>query len=321
MEISRRTFCAAGAASLFLPYCSVSKTKSNEIALPKIVALGIIQDGGLPQIGCDCERCTAARKDLSSPKYVSSLGIVTSAKKTYVIDATPDFKHQADILSRSAQRIGKNSRNPVDGVFLTHAHMGHYTGLMQLGFEAVSSDNIPVYCTQDMAHFIENNAPWDLLLRKNNIVLRPLMDGISINLDREIDVRPVWVPHRQEYTDTVGFIISGSTNRVLYIPDIDRWEDWEHKIEEVLQEVTIAILDGSFYSGDELPGRDMTQIPHPTISTTMERLKGKFDPAVTKVYFTHFNHTNPVLNRDSAVRDTIRENGFYVLEQNQEISL
>jgi pyrroloquinoline quinone biosynthesis protein B len=84
-----------------------------------------------------------------------------------------------------------------------------------------------------------------------------------------IQVTAVLVPHRDEFTDTVGYVIARQGRRgVLFIPDIDQWGKWWASIRELVDTVDLALLDGTFASADELPGRSIDDIPHPLIPAT-----------------------------------------------------
>ncbi len=318
MSFTRRSFLKLSALSI--PAVSMGAWPETQDAPVKIKVLGIMQDGGLPQLGDNCERCKLAREDSRYVRYVTCLGIVTPDNKTFLLDATPDIKNQIEMLNKGISRLEKNPKKPVDGIFLTHAHMGHYTGLMHLGFESISSDMVPVYCTASMEGFLLNNAPWDLLVRKRNIELIRITEGKDVEISRGVYINPFNVPHRQEYTDTVGFIIKGKNKSMIFLPDIDRWEEW-HDAERMLGSVDIALVDGSFYSGNELPGRDMTKIPHPTITSTMNKFGSKELQKRSKIYFIHFNHSNPVLNIDDTARNEIRQKGFFIVDQGMEFEL
>ena len=43
----------------------------------------------------------------------------------------------------------------LSGVFLTHAHIGHYTGLMNFGNEAMGTKELPVFCMPKMKSFFK----------------------------------------------------------------------------------------------------------------------------------------------------------------------
>jgi len=266
---------------------------------PRVVALGTVQDAGLPQPGCTCERCTAARRDPARRRYVASLALVVPRSgHTWLIDATPDLPAQIDrIQTWRPHPQGRPDRAPVDGVLLTHAHIGHYLGLALFGFEAINTRELPVYASPRMAAFLRANGPWSQLVGKRNIALRELRPGAPFVLDAGVTVTPIAVPHRDEFTDTMAFLVRGPRRSLLYVPDTDGWASWPRPLPEVLRGVDVAILDGTFFSPDELPDRDLTKIRHPLITGTMDLLAPLVRSGRLRVLFTHLNHSNPALDR------------------------
>jgi len=278
-------------------------------APPYAVVLGTAQDAGHPQAGCRKDCCVNA---WSGPGHrVSAIGLVDpDTGQHWLLDATPDFPHQQHALPGT-----------LAGVLPTHAHMGHYTGLMHLGREAMGARAVPVWTMPRMQTFLSTNGPWDQLVKLGNIVLNSLTDGVSVALSERLTVTPIAVPHRDEYSETVGFLVQGPTRRVLYLPDIDKWERWEQPIEGLVRTVDRAWLDGTFYDGDELPGRDMSQIPHPFIVESMARFEALSPRDRARVHFTHLNHTNPALNPASDARRAIEAGGFHVAEAGDRVAL
>jgi pyrroloquinoline quinone biosynthesis protein B len=193
------------------------------------------------------------------------------------------------------------------GILLTHAHIGHYTGLIHLGYEAMCSRALPVYATASMSRFLRSHAPWRQLVEMNNITLIELEPDQPEWLTDRLCIEPVPVPHRAEWSDTVGFIVGGPNRRLLYVPDIDAWGRWERDVRKVVEGVDIALLDGTFFSADELSGRDATAIGHPLVTATVERLQG----VNTDVRFIHLNHSNP-LHREGESLDWLLSRGFAV---------
>ena len=281
---------------------------------PVLRILGIAQDGGLPHAGCSCPRCDAATTDIKRASHVASVAVlIPSEKQGYLIDATPDIIPQLALLRDVRGQIDEAvNRKPVDGIFLTHAHMGHYLGLAHLGFETVSTKNIPLWCSPRMADFLTGNAPWNRLVSEKHVQLNPTLANVDIILPGGVQVTPLEVPHRAEYTDTYGFYIRGPDKRALYIPDTSPWHAWKTSAEEIFTNVDIALIDGTFYSGDELPGRDISQIGHPLIIDSMDMLQARVDAGTLEVYFIHLNHSNPALDPDSDERKVIEARGFHV---------
>jgi len=280
---------------------------SFSIDSPYVVVLGIAQDGGSPQSGCEKLCCKELWKNGEKEK-VTSLGIVDpKSGKSWLIDATPDFPEQYRILT-------KNHHTELAGIFLTHAHMGHYTGLLHLGREVMGAKEIPVFAMPKMKKFLETNGPWDQLVSLNNIKIQPIRNDKEIKLADGLIIEPILVPHRDEYSETIGYKIMGTNHSVLFIPDIDKWEKWDQDIFEVIQHIDIALLDGTFYSQGELPNRDMSEIPHPFIVESMDVLYNLNSPNRNKVYFIHFNHSNPAI-RNGAASNLIRSNRFDVTRE------
>ncbi|MDX1546241.1 MAG: MBL fold metallo-hydrolase [Rhodothermales bacterium] len=286
---------------------------------PYLLVLGVAQDGGVPQAGRHADPAWA---DPARQRLTVSLGLVDPATGgRWLFEATPDFRRQLHRLDAAAPRTA----GPVlDGVFLTHAHMGHYTGLMFLGHEAMGARGVPVYAMPRMAEYLRTNGPWSQLVRYENIALRDLEDGVPVRLTDRLTVTPLRVPHRQEYSEVVGFRIAGPRRAVLFLPDIDSWEDWDAagtRIEDVLATVDAAYLDGTFFADGEIPGRDMSGFPHPFIAHSLERFAALPPAERAKIRFIHLNHTNPALHPGSDARRRIEAAGFRVAAELERIDL
>jgi pyrroloquinoline quinone biosynthesis protein B len=283
---------------------------------PFLVVLGVAQDAGLPQAGCRRACCRAARRDPRLRRRAACLGIVDPGEgKRWMADCTPDFREQLAAFDRAA------ALPALDGILLTHAHTGHYTGLIALGREAMGARGMPVHAMPRMRRFLTANGPWELLVRLGNVALRPLAAGRPLRLTSRLAVTPRVVPHRQEYSETVCFEIAGPRRRALWLPDIDRWEPWATRIEDALARVDAAWLDGTFFDEKELKGRDAAEVPHPTIASTLERLGSLPARERRKVRFVHLNHTNPAHRSGSAARRAIERMGMRVAREGERFSL
>ncbi len=281
------------------------------IQAQNIIVLGTAQDGGFPHIGCTAE-CQGVYKYPSMERYVTSLAIVDEeAKKWWLLDATPDLDDQLRLFQELT-----NKKYPYlpDGIFLTHAHMGHYSGLMLLGREALGAKNANVYAMPRMKKFLEENGPWSQLVELKNIVITELAADESKMINENIAITPFLVPHRDEFSETVGYHISLYGQTSLFIPDIDKWSNWERNIVEEVKKVDHAFLDASFYADGELPNRSMAEIPHPFVVETMKLFQNESEEVKAKIKFIHFNHTNPVLFSYDA-RKKAKEKGFTMAEQ------
>lgn len=282
---------------------------------PYILILGIAQDGGYPHAGCQRADCQQLFKQGKKGHLVSCIAIVDPvSKQSWMIDATPDFPEQQQILE-------KTTGTKLAGIFLTHAHIGHYTGLMHLGREVVGAKQMPVFAMPKMKAFLENNGPWSQLVSLQNIVLQPLVANESVQLTENLSIQPFIVPHRDEFSETVGYQINGTDKKAIFIPDINKWSIWEQDIVAEVQRVDIALLDGSFYEDGEIPGRDISEIPHPFVTESMDALGDLTAAEKARVHFIHINHTNPLLRRGSTARKEVKRIGFKVAQEGQRIEL
>jgi pyrroloquinoline quinone biosynthesis protein B len=295
------------------------------LAGQRVVVLGTAQDGGMPQTGCEHPLCAAARKDPKLARHVASLAIhVPSNGHTYLVDATPDLPAQIEqVHGFRPFPAGKTDRAPFDGVLLTHAHIGHYLGLAHFGFESLNTKDLPVHVSPRMAEYLRTNGPWSQLVRLGNIKLEVFQPGEWFSLGDGISVKPFAVPHRDEYSDTMAFLIRGPKKTLLYVPDTDTWKTWARPLPQVIEEekVDYALLDATFYSPDELPDRDVSKIKHPLVTDSMDLLAPLVKAGKVKVWFTHLNHSNPALDPDGEARKAIEARGFRVLAEGEELGL
>jgi pyrroloquinoline quinone biosynthesis protein B len=290
---------------------SSCKQQTNKIQVPEtfIVVLGVAQDAGYPQLGCNKECCKAVYDGKEKKRHVVSLALVNNADSTfYLFEATPDITEQLTTLQA---HLSKKSFTP-SSVFLTHAHIGHYTGLMYFGREAMSSSSVPVYTLPGLDSFLRVNGPWSQLTALSNIELRKLKADSTVPLSSTIKVTVLQVPHRDEFSETAGFIIQTQNKKLLFIPDIDKWSKWNRNIVELIQQVDYALLDATFYKDGELPNRNMSEVPHPFVQESMELFKNLGTADKQKVYFIHFNHTNPLLKTNSSAADEVKQKGFNI---------
>ena len=282
---------------------------------PFVVVLGTLQDGGSPHMGCEKECC----KNPDASRKVVSLGLIDPvSNKKFLLEASPDFVAQTRMLKAF---LPSSANTLPDGIFLTHAHIGHYAGLMFLGREAMNSKAVPVYAMPKMKSFLENNGPWSQLITLNNIQINPLSEGKWEKISPSLRVKPILVPHRDEFSETVGFIIEGPHKKLLFIPDIDKWEKWRTDIVSLVKEVDHALIDGTFFSAAEVGNRNIAEIPHPLVEESMKLFDSMPAKEKEKIMFIHFNHTNPLLNEQSEEARLLKSKGFRIAKINLRIDL
>ena len=292
-------------------FFACNSQKEETPSSPFVMVLGIAQDAGYPQMNCKKECCAAAWENPELQRNTSCLAIVDPiSKEQWIIDATPNIKEQLQLL-KSATETEK-----VDGVLLTHAHMGHYTGLMHFGREVMGTNGIPVFAMPRMKTFLEENGPWSQLVELENIRLQKLKSDSTINLNENIKVKPFLVPHRDEFSETVGYEIMINNKSLIFIPDIDKWEKWETNITELIKKVDYAFLDATFYKNGELK-RDMSEIPHPFVKESMDLFSELSEKDKQKVHFIHFNHTNPLLQEGSTAQKEVFKKEFNLAKEGE----
>lgn len=277
-----------------------------------LYVLGTAQDGGRPHTGCTKVCC----KDSSGKDLVVSLALADHAnKKWWLFEATPDIREQLDLFK---SLTGSKMNYLPDGIFITHAHIGHYTGLMQFGREVMNTKDLPVYVLPKMAEYLKTNGPWSQLCSLGNISLRVLKADSVISPCPGFSIRAFTVPHRDEYSETAGFSFSYDTTEVLFIPDIDKWEKWEQDIVKMVKAHDHAFVDATFFDANELPGRDIKSIPHPLVTETMSLFQNEIASVKQKVIFIHLNHTN-ILLRSPKERAKLKKAGFRIASRGMKL--
>jgi pyrroloquinoline quinone biosynthesis protein B len=303
--------------ALLCLFASAARPGANANEAPYLYVLGVAQDAGYPQAGCYAAHCLPGWKDASLRRMPVSLGLVDpSASQKYLFEATPSLPEQLYVLEQEAP----SARFELAGIFLTHAHIGHYAGLMFLGHEAMGASGVPVFAMPRMREYLGSNGPWSQLVSYGNIVLKPLTEGVAQSIG-SVRVTAFRVPHREEYSEAVGYRIEGPTRSALFIPDIDKWSRWDKALPELVAGVDYALIDATFYADGELPGRDMSKVAHPFVEESMALLEHLPEHERRKVYFIHMNHTNPLLRPDSEESARVRGKGFNIATEGLRLTL
>ncbi len=277
-----------------------------------LIILGVAQDAGYPHIGCMRSCCAHAWKSSTEPVYVCSFACVDSLnRKWWLFEASPDIGKQLDFFNTLTS--GNYPYLP-EGIVISHAHIGHYSGLMYLGKEALHTSGVKVYVMPRMKKFLEANGPWSQLVDLGNIDLVEIHEGQMTDLSAGLSMESFSVPHRDEFSETAGFRIHLESRNILFIPDINKWSSWNKSILDELKKVDLAFIDGTFFSSSELPYRKMEDIPHPLVEETMDLFKDASEMTRNKIHFIHFNHTNPLIWSETARAEIFRK-GFSIARQ------
>jgi len=291
----------------FIPLVAFNQDNSTY----SLKILGVVQDGGLPHLGSNKLYC----ENIEEKRYVTSIMLINNENnESYLFDASPDINKQLNFM-------GDRIKKDLKGVFLTHAHIGHYTGLMYFGREALNSKSINVYAMPRMKKFLEQNGPWSQLVSLENISINQINSTSKIAIDQNVTIQPIEVPHRAEFSETVGYKIYGPNKTVLFIPDIDKWYLWEKSIIDEIKQVDYALIDATFYDSKEVNYRDLSEIPHPFVVESMELFDSIKDEEKNKIFFIHLNHTNPLLNKDSDQYKFVKSQGYNVAKEGMKLKL
>ena len=302
--------------SIVILIFSISLVFSQNKTSPFIYVLGNVQDAGLPHIGCESKICLDAFNE-KKQYYVTSIALIDKENKEYsLFDVTPNITEQLLMISKG---IFKQFILPKN-IFITHAHIGHYTGLMYFGREALGSKGIKVNALPRMYDFISNNGPWSQLVKLGNISLNEINFRDNIEINAHLSVIPIQVPHRDEFSETSAFLIKGPNKTALFLPDIDKWSKWSISLIEILENVDYAFIDATFYTNTEI-NRDIDEIPHPLVIETMNLLAELSDYQKNKVYFIHMNHTNQMLDPNSEITRNVLTKGFNIARLGQKFYL
>jgi len=291
----------------FIPLIAFTQVNSTY----SLKVLGVVQDGGLPHLGSNKLCC----ENIEQKRYVTSIMLINNEnKESYLFDASPDINEQLNFM-------GDGIKKNLKGIFLTHAHIGHYTGLMYFGREALNSKSINVYAMPRMKKFLEQNGPWSQLISLQNISITEINNNSKLSIDPNVIIQPIEVPHRAEFSETVGYKIYGPNKKVLFIPDIDKWYLWEKSIIDVIKQVDYALIDATFYDSKEINYRDVSEIPHPFVVESMELFDAVKLEEKNKIFFIHLNHTNPLLDKSSDQYKFVKDKGYNIAEEGMKLEL
>ena len=289
-----------------------SKKEPLRNEMVQITVLGIAQDGGMPQAGCNLNCCSEIQTKPELWRSPVSLGI-REGGDLHLIEASRMIGKQ---LSMVGNKIPKS-------VWITHAHLGHIDGLGQFGTESMNTEKVILHCSEKLSENIENTPSLKLLLENKNVIIGEW--GMIKN--GNLKITPIEIPHRDELTDNHALLIEGREEKLLFMPDHDSWNETLKSvkfgtIKEWLKswEIDIALIDGTFWNDKEIKRRSQKDVKHPPIEETLERI-GVSEKGDPRIVFVHLNHTNPVFNRETKEYKKVIEMGWEVGTEGMEFYL
>lgn len=280
----------------------------------EVTLLGVAQDGGRPQAGCTLACCQGLSAEQAS--FPVALGI-TDGSSNHLIEATRFLGQQLSIWGQSE----------VDNVLLTHAHFGHVDGLGLFGKETMNAKGVGLHISSEMEHLVDRTPQWALMVDQGVFSPQAFHDGDALQLSPHVTIQPIRVPHRDELSDMHAFVVRGPNRSLLFLPDHDTWEETlgRHNATSIRSwlrslRVDIALIDGTFWSSDELAGRNQENVPHPPVSKTLEML-GSRKEGDPEFLFIHLNHTNPLYGAGSEATQLLQTSGWGIARQGQRFEL
>lgn len=281
----------------------------------KVVILGSAQDAGLPQLGCQCINCSRADMDPGFRRLPACLGVIDELhQRAFLIDATPAIGEQLKRLRKFVSVTA--ALDTLGGILLTHAHLGHYPGLLYLGREAAATRQLPVFASRRMADFLRANRPFSHLVERGEIAIMEFAAGTPFPLWDGMQATAVEVPHRNEDADTHAFLLQEGNRTLFYMPDVDYWTP---ELVAQIGRCETAVIDGTFFSKQDLPAARMASVPHPPMEESLVQLLLYKNRA--NIYFTHLNHNNPAADPNSPAHQHVRRAGFHIAAENQVITV
>jgi pyrroloquinoline quinone biosynthesis protein B len=287
----------------------------------EITFLGTASIGGVPEWDCACPNCVNARADPRLRRARSSIAVTLGGGRHVLVDAGHDLKQQLEAhLAPTPEEAGETGRmSRLDAVFLTHGHADHTVGVAE--FCTGKSFQIPVYAPPDLIDFLfgseERPAYFGELgrLARNYVVPHRLREDEEVTVLGGLKVRGFEVPHTKVLDDgrkypssTYAYEFSSGGRRFIYAPDLGSITE---KLREQLDGADLFIVDACFWWDDELTrisGIPVTsyQLGHVPLEECVRLLS---DVDVGQVVYTHFNHTNPVLDENKPYRKMVEDAG------------
>jgi pyrroloquinoline quinone biosynthesis protein B len=302
-----------------------------------IRVLGAAAGGGFPQWNCNCRNCDGVRKGTirARPRTQSSVALSGDGADWVLCNASPDVLAQLRSFPplQPARRLRDTA---LRGIVLIDAQIDHTTGLLMLR----EGGPLAVYCTPQVREDLTSGNPvFTVLEHFCGVDWHPVqadsrtgfsvdeVAGISFTAVPLKSKPPPYSPHRNDPRpgDNIGLrVVDLRTRRSLfYAPGLG---EIEPHVRPFLAEADCLMLDGTFWSADELVrlgvsekrAADMGHLPQSGPGGMVEALKKL--PAPRKILI-HINNTNPILDEDSAERTELSRAGIEVAYDGLQITV
>jgi len=283
----------------------------------------------VPQWNCACPNCRDARSGRVQPRTQSCVA-VEDGQLWFLVNASPDLRAQIE-AHKDLQPLTDSPRNtPIAGVLLTNADLDHILGLFLLreggplnvhaspALRATLDQAIGLTSILDRFCGIKWHEPSPEFVPLSASNKNLLYRAISLPATAPVFAKAFTRTQESLGTSTATtnfayqFLNSQTNRRLIVAPDVGEITE---QLTKAMSESNAVLLDGTFWSGDELNqvrpnARTAHDMGHVTIREGSLKLLASL-AADHKVYI-HINNTNPVLSPHSPERKAVEAAGIVV---------
>jgi pyrroloquinoline quinone biosynthesis protein B len=294
-----------------------------------VIVLGSAAGGGFPQWNCGCANCAAVRTGAPgfSPRTEDSLAVSADGERWFLINASPEVLRQIQENRELWPRRLRDS--PIAGVVLTNGDLDHVLGLLQLR----EAQRFSIYATARVQAGLRENAATRTLERFQGQVRWQTLrlgeaceletadrapSGISLTAHAVMGKPPLhlaecFAPSAEDNVALRLSALGGGGGTLVYASAIAD----ARGAQAVLDDCSVLLMDGTFWSETELPGLGIAMGPaksmaHQPIGGPAGSLEALRALRARRRIYTHVNNTNPVLDEASAERSAVLSAGWEV---------
>jgi len=309
-----------------------------------IKILGSAAGGGFPQWNCACRNCSGLRSGSvrATARTQTQLAFSPDGLVWFLLGASPDLRTQIAATPQLAPPAGEPTGTPIGGIFLHSADVDSLLGLLHLR----EFQSFFVFATPAIQKIVQTeNRIFDVLHRADPpIHWQPLSPGsrLACRFGEDPSAPPTFICSPIPLSGSFPDYISTELRRSLSsqesvialrfeqgaksfffapsLPDISG--EWL----KVAASSSVALLDGTFWSDDELlatgrghkTAREMGHVPLSGRDGLLAQVPT--DSAARKILI-HINNTNPILDENSAEHCEVRDAGFEIAYDGMEFTL
>jgi pyrroloquinoline quinone biosynthesis protein B len=302
----------------------------------KIHVLGSGAGGGFPQWNCNCYNCHRLRHHQmnGTARTQSSIAVSSDNRNWLLFNTSPDIRAQLEDFPAIQPKKGIRDTG-IKAIILIDSQIDHTTGMLMLR----EGKPLNVYCTDMVKQDLSTGFPLFKMLadfctvNHHPILLNdkpftiPLIDDLRFYAQALKSKAPPYSPHRHDPHDgdNIGIIIEqiSTGKKVFYSPGLG---EIETKVMTAMQSVDCIMVDGTFWTNDEMctqnisqkRAKDIGHLPQSGEGGMIERLNSI---KKARKILIHINNTNPILDNYSKERKILNENNIEVAYDGLEIDL